>query len=391
MNPTWNQQLIKRENKDLVLQLIKNNTSLSRADIAQISGLNKGTVSSLVAELIDEKLIEETGPGESSGGRRPVMLQFNEQAGCVIAIDLGVNYILGILTDLQGNILEQKKHPYIPTSTEQTINNLKQYIEDLLSKAPSTPYGVVGIGIGAPGIVDKNSSVVLAPNLGWKNSSLKNELESYFSIPVLIENEANAGAYGEKMFGLGKNIDDLVYISTGMGIGTGIIIDGKLYRGISGFSGEFGHMTVNMNGETCRCGNIGCWELYASEHYLISKVVESHLMNNHNVNDVTVEKIIDLAENGNEEIVKLFKNTAINLGMGIVNIVHALNPKKIIIGNRLADAKKWMEPYVQAYVKEHTMTSHETEVTVQFSNPLFPSTALGVAAFSVEYFLKKEQ
>lgn len=386
MNPTWNQQLIKKENKTIVLQLIIQHAPISRADIALKSGLNKGTVSTLVAELIDEQLILETGPGVSSGGRRPVMLVFNEHAGCTIGIDLGVNYILGILTDLQGNIIEKKRHTFIPTSIEPTLKQIHNDIQELMSKAPNTPYGIVGIGIGAPGIVDNNSSVVLAPNLGWKNSSIKEVIEEAFQIPVVIENEANAGAYGEKMFGLGKNIDNLVYISTGIGIGTGIIINEKLYRGSSGFSGEFGHITINMYGETCRCGNTGCWELYASEQYVIQKALELQLVTDENAN---IEQIIELAENENEQAIAILKETAVHLGMGIVNIVHALNPQKIIVGNRLSGAKPWMEKTVQDYVKNRAMTSHQSEVKVLFSDPAFPATALGVAAFSVEHFLKR--
>ncbi|MBS4217967.1 ROK family transcriptional regulator [Bacillus sp. FJAT-49711] len=386
MNPTWNQQLIKKENKTIVLQLIIQQAPISRADIAIKSGLNKGTVSTLVAELIDEQLILETGPGVSSGGRRPVMLVFNENAGCTIGIDLGVNYILGILTDLQGNIIEKNRHNFIPQSIEQTLQQIHNDIRDLMAKAPHTPYGIIGIGIGAPGIVDNNSSVVLAPNLGWKNSSIKEEIEEIFQIPVVIENEANAGAYGEKKFGLGTNVDNLVYISTGIGIGTGIIMHEKLYRGATGFSGEFGHMTINMNGETCRCGNTGCWELYASEQYVIQKALKLQLVTCENA---SIEQIIELAQNGNEHAIDLLQKTAVHLGIGIVNIVHALNPQKIIVGNRLSGAKSWMEKTVQEYVKNHAMTSHQSEVKVQFSDPSFPATALGVAAFSVEQFLNR--
>ncbi|CAM4126181.1 ROK family transcriptional regulator [Lederbergia lenta] len=383
---TWNQQLIKKENKSIVLQLVKTKSPISRADIAQQSGLNKGTVSSLVAELIKEQLILETGPGESSGGRRPVMLTFNQSAGSAIGIDLGVNYIRGIITDLQGNILNQKQQSYTSSSIEQTLDHVKANISHLISEAPSTPYGIVGIGIGAPGIVDENNDVLLAPNLGWKNSSFKKEIESDFNIPVIIENEANAGAYGEKMFGLAKDVNDLVYISAGTGIGTGIIFNGQLYKGSYGFSGEFGHMTMNMNGDRCRCGNIGCWELYASEQFLIKRALELNLIEGE---EDCVIQVTEKAEASDSKAISLLDDIAAHLGMGIVSIVHALNPKKIIVGNILSGAKKWIERPVQDYVKKHAMASLQGEVSIQFSSPFTPSTALGVSAFSVEHFLKK--
>lgn len=198
MHITWNQQLVKKENKSLCLNLIKNNAPISRADIAQQTGLTKGTVSSLVSELINEQLIYESGHGESSGGRRPVMLLFNEKAGYSIGIDLGVNYLLGILTDLQGNIIYRINEKYVNLSYEDTLQIIKKIITLLIDTAPNSVYGVIGIGIGAPGITNMDGDILFAPNLDWNNVSLKSHLEEEFHLPVLVENEANAGAYGEK-------------------------------------------------------------------------------------------------------------------------------------------------------------------------------------------------
>lgn len=294
---TWNQQLVKKENKSLVLSQIINHAPLSRADIAQRSGLNKGTVSSLVAELIEEKLINESGPGESSGGRRPVMLHFNHGAGHTIGIDLGVNYILGVLTDLSGNIVVHKNEAYKNTSYEDTISRVVNIIKFLISAAPPSPYNIVGIGVGTPGIIDKKGTLLLAPNLGWQDIPFQTELEKIFQIPVIVENEANTGAYGEKQFGVGQHADNLIYISAGIGIGAGIIINGELYSGFTGYSGEVGHMTIDRNGAKCTCGNKGCWELYASEQALLSKANSKNLPK-----EIGLDDIISLAKEGNKEI-----------------------------------------------------------------------------------------
>lgn len=387
MQVTWNQQLVKRENKSIVLHLIMNNFPISRADVAQKSGLNKGTVSSLVAELLEEQLIYESGPGESSGGRRPVMLLFNQGAGYSIGLDLGVNYILGVLTDLQGNIILNKHEKYKNLSFEDTLDRVKKVISFLIHAAPPSPYGIVGIGIGAPGIVNKEGDILLAPNLGWKDVSLTAALEEAFSIPVIVENEANAGAYGEKKFGLGQAFDNLIYVSAGIGIGTGIIINGELYKGINGYSGEFGHMTIDKNGMQCRCGNKGCWELYASEQSLLSKASE---MNLGIKNDVNLGEIISLAENGEQAAIQLLEETGQNLGLGIINIIHAFNPQQIIIGNRLAAAGQWIEPQVRDAIGKFTLPFHQRDIKVDFSDLSLPSSALGVSAFSAEKFLKSK-
>lgn len=387
MQVTWNQQLVKRENKAIVLHLIMNHFPISRADVAQKSGLNKGTVSSLVAELLEEQLIYESGPGESSGGRRPVMLLFNQGAGYSIGLDLGVNYILGVLTDLQGNIVLDKNEKYKNLSFEDTLDRVKKMISFLIQAAPPSPYGVVGIGIGAPGIVNKEGDILLAPNLGWKNVSLTAELEKEFNIPVIVENEANAGAYGEKKFGLGQPFDNLIYISAGIGIGTGIIINSELYKGINGYSGEFGHMTIDKNGIQCRCGNKGCWELYASEQSLLSKASE---MNLEITEDVNLNDIISLAQNGEQAVLQLLEETGQNLGLGMVNIIHAFNPQQIIIGNRLAAARQWIEPQVRDVIGKFTLPFHQRDIKVDFSDLSLPSSALGVSAFSAEKFLKSK-
>lgn len=385
MQITWNQQLVKKENKTLVLDLIMNKFPISRADTAQTLGLNKGTVSSLVSELIEEELIYESGPGESSGGRRPVMLLFNQNAGFSIGVDLGVNYIYGVLTDLLGNIILEKNMENPGLSYKDALEQVHTLIMELMNAAPPSPYGIIGIGIGAPGIVNKEGDVLLAPNLGWRNVSLKSDLERVFNIPVIVENEANAGAYGEKKFGVGKDCSNLIYISAGIGIGAGIIMNGELYKGLNGYSGEVGHMSIDFTGPKCRCGNNGCWELYASEQSLISSSSRLGLGEENNL-----EEIIQLAESGNEDAVSLLREIGQNLGLGIINIIHALNPKQIIIGNRLAAAKDWLSRDVEQTINKYTLPFHQNDIEISFSNLSLPSAALGVSAFSVENFLKEQ-
>ncbi|MEI2464325.1 ROK family transcriptional regulator [Niallia taxi] len=382
---TWNQQLVKKENKSLVLSQIINHAPLSRADIAQRSGLNKGTVSSLVAELIEEKLINESGPGESSGGRRPVMLHFNHGAGHTIGIDLGVNYILGVLTDLSGNIVVHKNEAYKNTSYEDTISRVVNIIKFLINAAPPSPYNIVGIGVGTPGIIDKKGTLLLAPNLGWHDIPFQTELEKIFQIPVIVENEANTGAYGEKQFGVGQHADNLIYISAGIGIGAGIIINGELYSGFTGYSGEVGHMTIDRNGAKCTCGNKGCWELYASEQALLSKANSKNLPK-----EIGLDDIISLAKEGNKEILETLAEIGENLAVGIINIIHAFNPEQIIIGNRLASCKQWLEPKVKEVIQQYTSPFNQTDIRIDFSSPSMPVSAIGASAFSAEAFLKAQ-
>src|SRR5690625_5223250 len=227
LKQTWNQHVVKKGNKSIVLDTIQKNSPISRATIATKTGLNKGTVSSLVSDLIDDHLIYESGPGESSGGRRPVMLLFNKSAGYSIGIDIGVNYLLGVLTDLNGNIIQEKTITFNNLSYREIEHKLFETIDDLIDSSSKSPYGIVGIGVGVPGTVDREGEILLAPNLNWKNIDLKTVLEDKYNLPIVIENEANAGAYGEKKFGAGKNHKNIVYVSVGIGIGVGLILNGS--------------------------------------------------------------------------------------------------------------------------------------------------------------------
>ncbi|MEC5271579.1 ROK family transcriptional regulator [Caldifermentibacillus hisashii] len=383
---TGNQQLVKQINKTLVLETILHEAPISRADISQKVGLNKGTVSSLVNELLEDQLIYESGPGQSSGGRRPVILLFNDKAGFSIGIDLGVNYILGVLTDLRGNIIVEVNKKLTVRSYEVVIEILKSVISDLINAAPQSHYGIVGIGIGVPGLVNNDGEILVAPNLGWKNINLREEIENSFDIPVVIENEANAGAYGEKLYGAGKENDNILYISAGIGIGIGIILNGELFYGMNGFSGEAGHMIVQVNGKDCTCGSSGCWELYASEKALLEEARKLKLT------DITeetlsIELLLELANSGNEDIINLFHSIGMYLGVGINNIINIFNPEQVIIGNRLAMAKDWLEKSIEKFIKNHTMKYHQKDLIISFSKHAYYSAAIGVSAQMIDQFL----
>ncbi|NMA90683.1 MAG: ROK family transcriptional regulator, partial [Amphibacillus sp.] len=320
MSRTWNQYVVKQENKTLVLTTIMNHTPISRAKVAKITGLNKGTVSSLVSELIDEELVEESGPGKSSGGRRPVMLLFNGNAGYSISIELGVGYILGVITNLNGEIIVEEKIQLQTTHYKTIFPMMINLIRGLMNQVPESRYGVIGIGVGVPAVVSQKGEILLAPNLYWKNVKLKEELEAVFDVPVFIENEANAGAYGEMRYGSSQNSRHTIFASIGIGIGVGMVLDGKLYHGLNGFAGELGHMTIEKDGKSCRCGNSGCWERYASEQALIDEALNRGLIDEGQ--SEPFEQLIQLADEGDNHVIELFNEIATYIAIGLTNCIN---------------------------------------------------------------------
>src|SRR5690606_8917973 len=214
----------------------------------------------------------------------------------------------------------------------------------------------------------------------------KRILEDKFHIPVKIENEANAGAYGEKRFGLGKDRDDMIYVSVGIGIGIGLVLSGKLYKGDNGFSGEIGHMTIRANGLKCRCGNEGCWELYASERAILNEAEKVGILSESN-EKLNLETLIELAENGNMDVAQLFEKIGYYLGIGVNNIINIFNPKQIIIGNRVASAEKWLKRPVEKLMKTNTLWYQHDNIEVIFAKQSTYSSALGMSDLTREEFL----
>ncbi len=379
--PTGDQALIKRINTAIVLEAVLRGAPLSRAQISERTGLNKATVSSLVQDLIDGSLVRETGPGESSGGRKPVMLEFVAEAGYAIGIDLGVNYIRAALMDLQGGIVGESTSPLRRTDPDYVFGELCRAIDRLAATAPDSPYGIVGIGVGVPGLVDEAGSVLFAPNLKWRDVPLERQLSDRYGLPVTIDNEANAGALGEQKYGAGRHISNLVYVSVGIGIGTGLILHKTLYKGASGFSGEMGHLSVEAHGKPCSCGNRGCWEMYASEQSLLAQAAS--------LGYEDLEQLLAAAGRGEEAVLDLFRSTGEYLGIGIANIVNVFNPDAVIIGNRMSQAREWLEGELRQTVVQRAIGFHLRKVQLLFAELGERSAMMGAAEMAISGFFER--
>lgn len=380
---TGDQAMIKRINTAIVLEAILRHAPLSRAKISETTGLNKATVSSLVQDLIDNKLVAETGTGASSGGRKPVMLEFVADAGYAVGIDLGVNYMRGVLTDLRGNVVSERMTALTTVDPDRVFGTLRPFIQQLMDEAPDSPFGIVGIGVGVPGLVDRNGSVLFAPNMDWRDVPLREALSRTFNLPVMIDNEANAGALGEQRFGIGRGISNIVYVSVGIGIGTGLILQSRLYKGSSGFSGEIGHMTIEAGGKPCRCGNLGCWELYASEQALLEQAAEL------GYKDKDLDGLLAAAEAGDESVASLLKRIGEYLGIGIANIVNVFNPNAVIIAGRLSRARPWLEEAVKDTLERRALGFHLRNVNVLYAELGDRSAVMGAVEMAISLFFER--
>jgi len=321
--------IIREMNEKLVLKTIIHEGIISRADIAKQLNLNKTSVSSIVADLIEKDLILETGSGASSGGRKPILVMFNQKAGYSLSFDVGPDYISSLLTYLDGSFVADSYTSGESTLSDELYEVLKQSIEKYLQQIPNSTYGITGICIGLHGIVNENK-LVFSPFYSLDCQKLKEELEAYFKIPVLLENEANLAALGEQK--LKPNVSNLVSLSVKYGIGAGVILNGELYTGADGHAGEVGHLITAMNGRQCPCGNHGCLEQYASEYNILQAYKEYANLDSINFMKFKQDyfKNKPMAQNVMSQFIQ-YMVIAVN------NLITTFNPEIIIINSRITN------------------------------------------------------
>ena len=376
------QMLVKKINQKILLKEIVANSPISRAKLSEITGLNKSTVSSQINSLIEKKLIFEIGQGQSSGGRKPVMLVFNKNAGYSIGIDIGVDYMNGLLTDLKGNIVLDDYRLLENPSPEIVKDLLFSMIKHFIEQMPESPYGLIGICLGVPGLVNREQQIIFTPNFDWDyDMNLKAQIEQEFQVPVFVENEANAGAHGEKEFGVAKNYENLIYVSVSTGIGIGIIMKNELYRGVKGLAGEMGHITIDLNGLKCSCGNRGCWELYASEKALLKSLP-------HHLQKSSLQELTEQANQNNPEILMALENFGYYLGIGLTSILNTFNPEAVIIRNDVIEALPMVLNSVRNSISLRIHHQFANSYDLLLSSLGKNATALGASSLVIEHFLE---
>lgn len=264
--PIANQEMIRDNNRRLVLEYIVNNPPVSRADLSKQLKLTKATISAIVQDLLAQNLILEIGSAKTSLGRKPILLEFNQQYGYALAIDVRPRQILTLISDLKGENCHVQEYPFPPEV--QLLPLLSRIIQETLEQYEQKTRKVLGISIGIYGVVQKNQ-VLFTPYYPLPHPDLGRLLEEEFHIPVLVENEANLSVLGESAFHC--NCRNMIHINVHDGIGMGILIDSHLYKGKDGYAGEFGHTILFPDGKPCPCGNQGCFELYASEKAILEE------------------------------------------------------------------------------------------------------------------------
>lgn len=335
-------------NRQIVLNYVRERGPISRAEIAQVTALQRSTISLIVDELKEDGLVEEL-EGESTGGRPPILLSLRTADAVAIGVDVGTTITTIATSDLAGRVLWQEKFE-TDANPNTTIRNIVRRAETLAKRTKT----IEGIGVSLPGLVDPITGSSFVPHFKWRDLPVAAELEKAFRLPVTVDNDANAAALAELWFGRPeiREVRDFIMVLVEGGLGTGIVFDGQVYRGERSAAGEFGHMTIGSDAPiACAAGSRECWEAFASESAALARYAKLSRSSNGKV-DITFAQLTDRALRGERAACAALKETGHYLGVGIGNLIQGLAPQAVIIGGPITRVWPLISERVNAAVKE---------------------------------------
>jgi predicted NBD/HSP70 family sugar kinase len=375
-------------NRRIILNLIRTKQPISRADLARFTGLQRSTVSLIIEQLIDEQWITEGALGHLPRGRKPRFLHLNNERAGIIGVNVRPQLTTLGFTDLNGHFISQDS---LSTSSNPQVflEQLAERIQILRSSHPKI--FCEGIGVGVPGRVDKKTQkMVFAPNLGWRNVDFKSYLENATALPVEVDNAANSCALYELWFGrYSEGLHDLVALTVSEGIGTGIIANDQLVTGADGMAGEFGHVSINEDGPLCRCGNRGCWEVYASNTATVNYYARSVLKSNgRNASHQppSFDDILRLCEEGDQDATEAIDRMARYLGVGMAMLITSFTPSLIICVGEVTRVWDRIGPIIQAVVYEKSPFATATKI-IPLDDFAYPRLRGAIALILQKHFV----
>jgi predicted NBD/HSP70 family sugar kinase len=338
----------RRINRDIVLELIRANQPISRADLSRQSGLQRSTVSQIVEQLIREKWVCEGGVASPPRGRRPTLLELNDDL-VVIAVDIHPKQATVATVDLKGRLLSRSQVPLTsdPAASTRLMTDCMRRMQQSLPRK-----SIEGIGISLPGRIDPGTQrLIFAPNLHWPDFDLKKVIEETMGMPVKMENAATACLLAELTFRRIDGIRDIVMVTVSEGVGTGVFANGRLISGHRGMAGEFGHVPLDPSGLLCSCGRRGCWETFASCRAALRYYKELQPQSR----AITFHELLNLAEEGDQHAAQALAKQALYIGRGLQLIIAALSPSLILVAGDITSAWHRFGSVIEKEATEHML------------------------------------
>ena len=377
-------------NKIKVLQIIRNEKEITRTEIIRLSGLSAPTVTRIVESLLQLNLIQTEGIGSSIGGRPPQLIHFHSKENYVIGIDLGATFIRSALSNLDGDFIFEI---HVPTNLKKGFDGVMEQVGELIEKlcerARQNSLSLWGIGIAVCGMVNKNTSIVeYSPIFGWKNVNIQEALAKYTNLNIALGNVTHLIALGELLYGVGREYKNFICINLGYGIGSGIIIDGKLFVGADGIAGEIGHVVIDKHSNRQGLEGItGTLEALASGYGLadisreLSKSDMESVLYSLNSEDIDAKMVFDVANNGDLLANKILDGVAEYLSIGIDTLIKLFNTECIVLSGGLVQNGDLLIDKIRSRVPDYSMSGVSRTVPIVSSG--FGENAALIGSFSL--------
>jgi N-acetylglucosamine repressor len=357
-------------NRSIVLDIIRRGGKVSRTDLAKRSALTKPTVSAIVDDLIARGIVQEVGFGKTvaTGGRRARLLEFNDASAAYLGVRFGVHTTTVAIADARGEVRAVRETPTLPGDPHAAVRSALELLDGALEEAGLPRSRLASVGVTVPGMVDtRTGTVAFAPNLGWSDVPIRSLLQQAFDLPVVVHNVTNAGAIAEGRIGAAKGARSYVWVYVGHGLGAGIVIDGQLFSGTKGFSGEIGHCPIVDDGPLCSCGLRGCLETLASGKAIERIAAEAargseptSLSKLQAPFDAAV--VLEAARAGDVVSQRILRGVGENLGVGLSYLINVLDPELVVLGGRVMEAADYILEGARASVARHTLRGSKVEI-----------------------------
>jgi len=373
-----------------VLELIWRQREISRAEIARRTGLSRSTVSEIVSDLLESGLVAEVGDGPSRGGRRPVMLRFQDDAHVILGVDMGASHVAVCLTDLRGQVYEwhHQDHP-VRTDPEGTGKLILELCDRCLKSKKGARKSLLGIGLAVPAPVDPRAperlSGVVLPS--WRGHPGIDELFAGYGVPVFVDNDANLGAVAQYWWDVGRGVENFAYIKLATGIGSGHMVEGRIYRGATGVAGEIGHISIDPKGPQCVCGNRGCLATYVGSQELVARARSLIPEFPHSAlahGEITVTAIENAAMEDDPLATKVVDEAALYLGIVIAGLLNLLNPAMVILGGGLSRLQERLLTPLRETVLRRTLVNSIAASEIRTSDLGPQDIAVGAATYVLQ-------
>ena len=369
------QAALRNANQDRVLELLKISGQLTQADIARTTGLAPATVSNIVRDLTEAGVLDDEGRGT-----RRRMLRLARRAGLAAGIDFGHRHVTVAVADLSHTVLAERHAALGPVgSARENLTRAGLLLDEAMAGIDSSMSDVVAMGMGLPAPIDSRTGEVGAVSIlpGWVGVPASEVASEHFGIHVEVDNDANLGVLAEYMWGAGQGCENLAFLKLADGVGAGLFIDGRLFRGRNGTAGEIGHTTFDEFGAVCRCGNRGCLETIVAAR----SVVE--LLEPRYGSDLTIADIVRLATDGDAACARVLSDTGRQAGMAVANLCNLFNPERILIGGELALAGEMVLAPMRESVRRYGIPSSTHDLDIQLAVLGARAPVLGAVALAL--------